>query len=373
MKKSLKLKTDCRHYVGEKPCIHGRLCDGCGHYAPWKSRILIIKTGAMGDVLRTTSILPPLRKKHPKAKITWLASAKSAPLLKTNPCLDEIIIFDAAAPPALMPREFDLVLSLDKTHAECGLATLLNAKEKCGVGLTEWGTPAPLNQETDYYFSLGLSDDLKFKKNKKTYGEMILNVCGLVAQPAPPELFLSDDELTSAGNYLEECGVDLTSRLVGLVVGAGAVFANKTPSVEKWIDVIGRLAAALPKSGRLLILGGPEDEDKMKSVSGGAGGRAVFVPPQADVRAYAAALNFVAGIVCGDTLALHMAAALGRPAVALFGPTCHREIDAFGLIRKIVSPADCVPCYRGECDKAPNCMDAIETTKIVRAALELLK
>ncbi len=55
------LKLDCRYYKGEKPCKFNRLCKGCSHYEPMGKRILIIKLGATGDVLRTTPILKPLK------------------------------------------------------------------------------------------------------------------------------------------------------------------------------------------------------------------------------------------------------------------------------------------------------------------------
>ena len=63
------LKTDCRNFYGNQPCdYHKKLgikCDNCNFYAPIGFKILIIKLDAVGDVLRTTSILPPLKHKYP--------------------------------------------------------------------------------------------------------------------------------------------------------------------------------------------------------------------------------------------------------------------------------------------------------------------
>lgn len=369
----LKLNPDCRYYRGEKPCIHQCLCGDCSHYEPWKFRILIIKTAAMGDVLRTTSILRPLREKYPGAKITWLTGPKSAPLLEGNPGIDEVLIFDHSAVPNLLARLFDLVLSLDKSPAECGLATLVRAVEKRGMGLSECGTVVPVNPEADYCFSLGLSDELKFRENEKTHGEMILEVCGLASAPGPPELFLGEEERAGAAAHVGLARSNPEPRCIGLVVGAGGAFANKAPSDQKWAEIIEELAGRLPKRDRIMILGGPEDHEKMEAVSGLARGRASVVPPVKNVSLYAGVMGYMDVVVCGDTLALHMAEALGKPVVALFGPTCHQEIGAFGPFRKIVSPIDCAPCYLGECYKTPNCMDALETMGIADAVLELLR
>ena len=69
------LKLDCRFFYGDKPCIfnktEGIVCDDCNYYSPIKMKILIVKLDAIGDVLRTTSILPPLKKEYPDSYITW--------------------------------------------------------------------------------------------------------------------------------------------------------------------------------------------------------------------------------------------------------------------------------------------------------------
>ena len=54
--------TDCRWYLGEKPCRFKRLCPDCPHHAPRGAEILVIKLGALGAVLRTVALLPALRR-----------------------------------------------------------------------------------------------------------------------------------------------------------------------------------------------------------------------------------------------------------------------------------------------------------------------
>jgi heptosyltransferase-2 len=111
----------------------------------------------------------------------------------------------------------------------------------------------------------------------------------------------------------------------------------------------------------------------MEAVAGLAGKDAVVVRPTEDVRVFAAILELMDVIVCGDTLALQLALAMARPAVALFGSTCSSEIDTFGCGVKIVSPLDCGPCYRAECTRKPDCMDAISVDRVVDAVRSLLR
>ena len=79
---------DCRFFVGDRPCawhkLEGQLCT-CRRYERVEERILIVKLDAMGDVLRSTALLPPLAEVHPHAAVTWITKKESVPLLQRNP------------------------------------------------------------------------------------------------------------------------------------------------------------------------------------------------------------------------------------------------------------------------------------------------
>ncbi len=68
----------------------GVLCT-CDHYEPVEERLLIVKLDAMGDVLRSTALLPPLAEVHPRAAITWITRKESVPLLQRNPYIAEVL------------------------------------------------------------------------------------------------------------------------------------------------------------------------------------------------------------------------------------------------------------------------------------------
>ncbi len=91
--------TDCLHFRGDIPCRpnkeQGYMCDGCPVYAPIGKRILIIKLGAIGDVIRTTPLLRKLRQQYPHCHITWVTHT-----------------------PAILPKNaIDLILKLDLSAA----------------------------------------------------------------------------------------------------------------------------------------------------------------------------------------------------------------------------------------------------------------
>src|SRR3989344_3017595 len=97
--------------------------------------ILIIKLGAMGDVLRMTSILKPLKEKYESSRVTWVTKKGPKELLENNPFVDAIVLMSDAQKGALKGKEFDLVLSFDDEEEACGLASAVSSKKITGAYL----------------------------------------------------------------------------------------------------------------------------------------------------------------------------------------------------------------------------------------------
>lgn len=80
---NIEVKTGCRHFRADRPCAPhkqtGVLCPECSACDPVDRRLLIIKLAADGDVLRTTSLLPALRRRFPRAHLTWLTESSAEP------------------------------------------------------------------------------------------------------------------------------------------------------------------------------------------------------------------------------------------------------------------------------------------------------
>src|ERR1017187_6773686 len=136
------IKTDCRHFRADRPCTPhkqtGVTCPECPTYDPVGTRLLIVKLAADGDVLRTTSILPSLRRRFPGAHLTWLTESSAEPLLRHHPLIDRIWASPERCLPQLLAQDFDLVINPDCDAKSCALPAL--AKGRTGRG--SW--PAPL-------------------------------------------------------------------------------------------------------------------------------------------------------------------------------------------------------------------------------------
>ncbi len=85
------------------------------------------------------------------------------------------------------------------------------------------------------------------------------------------------------------------------------------------------------------------------------------------LRTFFALLDVCDVLVTGDTMALHAITALGKPSVALFGPTSIHEIETYNRIQKIAPDMDCLCCYLMDCDKPVKCMENIQVDDVLQA------
>src|SRR4029078_12615975 len=132
----------------------------CDHYQKVEERVLIIKLDAIGDVLRTTALLPALAKAHPKASITWIIRGEARPLLEGNPYITEVLNYGEDALLQIGVRTFDRVINLDAGKTSAALASGCKAQQKYGYLLDTRGYVQPTNSAARKWLEMGVFDDL---------------------------------------------------------------------------------------------------------------------------------------------------------------------------------------------------------------------
>ncbi len=360
---------DCKFFLGDRPCVWhkaiGVLCT-CDHYQKVEQRLLIIKLDAMGDVLRTTALLPALADAHPGVAITWITRRESRPLLERNPYITEVFEYGPDSLLQLQTRTFDRVINLDAGKASAALASMAHSKQKDGFNLDERGCVRPTNPAARKWLEMGVFDDLK-RQGTRTYQDIMLEIIGASGAEHRYVLELTDEERARARSHLQRLGVDLTRPIIGLNTGAGHRWQFKQWREEGYLELVERLSRKHP--AQFVLLGGPEERERHQRLM--ARSRVPLFDSGCDnsVRHFAAIVSQCTMVVAGDTLAMHLALAFGRRAVILFGPTSAAEIEMYGLGEKVVPQMDCLVCYKPTCDFVPNCMDLI-TTGMVEQAVE---
>jgi ADP-heptose:LPS heptosyltransferase len=363
---------DCRFFLGYKPCIFRRECADCPHYAPFGTRILIIKLAAMGDVLRTTPLLRGLKRLHTDCHITWLTEASVVPMLRGIPEIDRLLPYSLETALQIVTETFDQLYCFDKEPKATALSMNIRAAKKAGFGMNEYGGVMPLNTESEYAFELGINDRLKFRQNRKTYPELILECAG-IPYHEPQEYVITDlaDEIRWARGYLSGLGVGADDLKVGLNTGAGDVFATKKWTEEGYARLADRLEKEL--GAKVLLLGGPAERERNQRIAAAARHEPCDTGTGHTIRRFSGIVGNCDLLVTGDTLAMHIAIALKVPVLSILGPTCHQEIELYGRGSMIASDFDCSPCYLGVCTKERTCMEAISADVVFSEAARLIR
>lgn len=367
------LKTDCKHFPGNKPCVpsktEGKKCNDCNYYEPVDFKILIIKLDATGDVLRTTSILPSLKRKFPKSHITWITRKNAKELFINNLFVDELLIFENNDTLArLLVEKFDLLIHPDASAVSASLASICNAKSKKGYVLDEKGKVIPVNDDAVEWLEMGAFDDLK-KKNQKTYQEIIHKIAGLDYQKDEIQLHLNQTELDFKNNFYEKNKLNKFKYLVGLNTGAGTRWQYKQWHLDGYSELIEKLV--LNNEIGILLYGGP-DEVERNEILKKQFPNVIDTGTDNTLRQFFSLLDLCDVLVTSDTMALHAATALKKKIVCLFGPTSYAEIEDYGRVNKIIPDLDCLVCYKPKCDFEITCMGSITSDMVYEKVMSLI-
>ncbi|TAK55021.1 MAG: glycosyltransferase family 9 protein [Bacteroidetes bacterium] len=361
------LKQDCRHFPGDRPCTYhketGVHCPECEHYEVADRHILIIKLDAIGDVLRTTSILPGLREKYPKAHITWVTLNSATAIFHQNKLVDAPVAYESPETlPLLSVKKFDLVINLDSSPKSSALTSFVHAKEKLGFGLNEQGKVFCLNKEAEPWFEMGAFDDIK-KKNVKTYQQLMLEICRLQTKNFEIILSLSMNELERTKQFREGLRLPPTAFVIGMNTGASERWEMKKWTLEGYKGLIQKIVSETEHV--IVLYGGKQEYERNLELQQVNPQRVHIANTENSLREFFSLLSASDIVITGDTLALHAATALQKRVIAIFGPTSIAEIETYGRVRKVVSDVmECQCYYRPVCTETTNCMNTISTERI---------
>lgn len=369
----MKVNYNCRHFRGEIPCKphkkEGVHCQGCKYFEPVQKRILIIKLDAMGDVLRTTSILPGLKGKYPQSQITWITKNESVPLFYGNPYVDRVYeVNDAAF--VLPNNEYDIVINLDAAPLSSMLAAAAKGDLKIGFSYDPDGFVYPLNIEAEEWFLMGIFDDIK-KNNKKTYQSLMLEICGLTPSDYSIQYLLTPEEIDMSNKFAKQANIRDGEIIIGLNTGAGGRWEKKKWTEQGFIELIRLLRERLPAC-KVFLYGGFNEIDRNKRIIAETDVSIIDTGCNNNIREFAALLNLSSVVVTGDTLALHLAIALRKKVIALVGPTSAAELELYGKGIKITADMPCLCCYRQTCEKKPDCMELIKPEEVFSAIQRII-
>ncbi|HEV8113064.1 MAG TPA: glycosyltransferase family 9 protein [Planctomycetota bacterium] len=330
------------------------------------THILILKTAALGDVLRTTSILPGLHERYTDAWISWVTARDAVDLLRTHPLIRSVVAVDtesdSSVADALTPLSatcWERVISLDDEAHIARIATTVPSKRLSGAYVRDDGTLA-YTPDTAPWFDMGLLSvhgktvaDLMKIQNRKSHPQICADMLGL--RMGKPELHLPADSKSFADTLAKRHGLAARRPLVGLNTGAGGRWTSKQLDVERTVAVAARVHAARSGKVSFLVLGGPLEGERNREIMAGlerAGVAGFDGGTDNALLDFAALVGACDVLLASDSLALHLAVAQSVRVVAFFAPTSAAEIELYGRGEKVVSTSPDVCSYRRDADNS---------------------
>ena len=343
------IKFDCRFFRGDIPCHpskkYGVTCTKCDYYSKFSEKILIIKLGAAGDVIRTTPLLFPLKKSYPDSKIYWLTRSKELVPLHTSPAADVALEFNTENILMLQQTSFDIAINLDKDNEAIALLKSINAKKKFGFTL-ENGICYPANPLSVGKYMTGIFDEVSLA-NKKSYPEEIFEICGYKFNK---EKYLLDTEnISPEGLYLNTDKI-----VVGLNTGCGSRWTSRLWKNEYWLELIDTLVR---NNYKVVLLGGKQEDINNKYLAENSDAEyfGYF-----DLKTFISLMNKCDVIVTQVTMGMHIAIALNKYVVLMNNIFNPNEFEMYDN-GEIISPRKPCRCFfRAECINTEyKCMDTL--------------
>ena len=335
-----------------------------------KPRILLIKLSSLGDVIHALPTLEALRSLYPRGHITWLVEDSNAPVLAGHPALDEVWLVPRPrlgnarfltdlqetfqATRRLRERPFDLIIDLQ------GLL-----KSAFWVALTRGGRKLGYDRTREFSY-LALTERLAPFDPEAHAVWRYLNVARHLGAPAAPPVF-------RLGLNPPENLDHLISRETGqplVVLHPGARWPTKLWPAAHWARLAGWLVKE--KGFQVAITGSPGDRTLAGEIIAAAEVPILNLAGRTSLAELAALLRTARLAVTTDTGPMHLAAALGTPVAALFGPTAPWRTGPFGDGHVVVRQAlPCSPCFRRSCPE-PRCLTELKAPAIQEAVEKIL-
>jgi len=327
-------------------------------------KILILKPSSLGDVVQALPVLRLLRKRRPDAQVDWWIDAGLAPLLEGDPDLATLIPFDrhrwrtpriwvdAGRELARMRRaRYDLVIDLQALARSSLIAWLARGRLTIGLDDTREGAsalydirvprPSPTTHAVDWYLAVLRLLEIPVHRDFVWLPERV-EVADRIRARWP-------------GGQMDWVGIS-----------PGARWENKRWPAERYAALVARLAEECPQL-RFAVLGAASDRALAEAVCAGRPDRCVNLAGKISLPEMVEWIRRCRVLVSNDTGPMHVAAALGTPVVALFGPTDPRRTGPYDQVDHVLQhPLACVPCLKSRCSHAPplECLRLISVDQV---------
>jgi 3-deoxy-D-manno-octulosonic-acid transferase/heptosyltransferase-1 len=339
--------------------------------------ILIVKMSAVGDVIHTLPALNALRKHYPDAHIAWLVEEASADLVAGHRAVNRVLVSGrkrwikellgsgnrAGLREAyrfigeLRDTSYDLILDFQGLLKSSVLIALCRGKRKVGFG------KGMEHAEQSYRFLNERVPAVSMEHHALLRGLLLLEALGIPSPEIVYDLPVKDRHRNAVRDLLGGQGVTRDKALVA--IHPMAKWDTKLWDNTKFAGLADRLMEEY--EARIVFTGSLTDRGVIEDIVSRMKGRASNLAGETSLLTLAALYEEAAFVVSPDTGPMHLAAAVGTPVVALFGPTAPWRTGPFGAGHRIIrAELECSPCFKRQCDTKA-CMERIFVEDVMDA------
>jgi 3-deoxy-D-manno-octulosonic-acid transferase/heptosyltransferase-1 len=345
--------------------------------------ILIVKLSAIGDVIHTLPALNAIRSHYPDAHITWLVEEDAAPLVKGHETLDRVLVSRRKRwlkalrsssllntireigdfMKALRDTRYDMILDFQALLKSGILVALARGDRKIGFG------KGLEHMEYSYLFLNERIPAVDMEIHALSRGMMLVDALGISSDEVEYKLPVSDLDREKVDKLLRRYGLKDIAPLIA--INPVAKWETKLWSNQKFARLADELIDTY--DAKILFTGGAGDRQTIQNIMSVMNSRAVNLAGDTTLNMLAALYEKMNLVVSTDTGPMHMAAAVGTPVVALFGPTAPWRTGPYGPAHQAIQAGlDCSPCFKRRCETM-ECMKTISVKQVLDATFSLLK
>ncbi len=331
---------------------------------------LIVKLSSIGDVVLTTPVLTIIKQHFPKSTITFLVEKESSFLLQEHPLIDTLIIFDRTYisnnilkhPVKSLQHLFDVIkrircekftYSIDFQGLLRSALFVLISRAKIKAGRGRW---LFFNKRIPMYRKDRIQHAVE------NYFDTI-NLTGI--QPNRNEKLQISIPLKAEQRVIEllySFNINQNKKVIGIVHSTR--WKTKCYPTKHFSTLINEIHKTLDTY--VILIGAKSEKDRAAEIMDGCNKKPYDTTGLLALDETTALIKRCDVIITSDSGPMHIACALDKPLIALFGPTDPRKTGPWGC-RSIVlkSELNCIPCLKRKCKISPNCMELISPHYIV--------
>jgi len=337
------------------------------------NRILVRGVNWVGDTILSYPAVEQLKAFFPKSHLAVLVPSYLVDLWKTFPYVDEIIPFQKKAGIGSIWEDLNLSQSLKERNFD--LAVILPRSFRSAFHIYLARIPIRIGYR-DEWRSLFLTHGIRrtqevLRGHRVHYYLKLIEPFGKIETPPSPRIFLREEDRKWADRALKDLEIPEGKPLIGMNPGATYGSAKCWPP-----DRFGELGKRLASNweAKVLLFGKEGERPIVYEVLRHLGTKGIDLTGKTGLLQLAALLERCSLLVTNDTGTMHIAAAVGTPVVALFGPTPHLMTGPWGEGHVVVSrDASCRPCWKRVCPTDHRCMEGIPVEEVEEAAEKQLR